>query len=78
MYWDLESFVFNLFMCVDQLYLLFRVRPRIVVLLVSGMFMEPVRICNCVCDRCVRFGIFRLNRRLLSRSTSALFLGRGK
>jgi len=44
MFRGLQSLVFNLFMCVDQLYLFFRVRPRIVVLLDSGMFMEPVRI----------------------------------
>jgi len=44
MFMGFQSLVFNLFMCADQLYLLFRVRPRIFVLLGSGMFTEPVRI----------------------------------
>jgi len=44
MFRGMHSLVFNLFMWVDQLYLLFRVRPRIVVLLVSGIFTVPVRI----------------------------------
>jgi len=40
MFRGLHSLVFNLFMWVDQLYLLFIVIPRIVVLLVSGIFTE--------------------------------------
>jgi len=46
MFRGLHSLVFNLFMWVDQLYLLFSVRPRIVVLLVSGILTVPVRISN--------------------------------
>jgi len=37
MFRGLHSLVFNVFMWVDQLYLLFSVRPRIVVLLASGI-----------------------------------------
>jgi len=39
----LQSLVFNWYMWVDQLHLLFSVRPMIVVLLVSGMFTAQVR-----------------------------------
>jgi len=41
MFRGLHSLVF---MWMDQLYLFFSVRPRIVVLLVSGIFPVPVRI----------------------------------
>jgi len=44
MFRGLHRLVFNLFMWVDQLYLLFSVRPSIVVFLVSGIFTVPVRI----------------------------------